>query len=270
MSQASFEIEPFFLDGKQNSLFCIHLYLAGVTCKGSILYLHPFAEEMHKSRCMAALQARHFAQAGYAVLQVDLTGCGDSSGDFADATWQAWLNDARRAHDWLSSRHAAPVSLWGLRIGASLAVELASTLPDIEQLLLWQPVVNGEQYLNQFLRIKLASEMLSQGQAQNGTKQLRALLKTGNSIEVGGYGLNSTMADDLERLKLADMPPPCEVLWLELGLEASDIPSPANQRIVEGWRTAGVKVQTRTLAGDPFWLTQEITECPALIAATTR
>ena len=80
MSQASFEIEPFFLDGKQNSLFCIHLYLAGVTCKGSILYLHPFAEEMHKSRCMAALQARHFAQAGYAVLQVDLTGCGDSSG----------------------------------------------------------------------------------------------------------------------------------------------------------------------------------------------
>jgi len=189
MSQASFEIEPFFLDGKQNSLFCIHLYLAGVTCKGSILYLHPFAEEMHKSRCMAALQARHFAQAGYAVLQVDLTGCGDSSGDFADATWQAWLNDARRAHDWLSSRHAAPVSLWGLRIGASLAVELASTLPDIEQLLLWQPVVNGEQYLNQFLRIKLAGEMLSQGQAQNGTKALRASLEAGSNIEVGGYML---------------------------------------------------------------------------------
>ena len=189
MSQASFEIEPFFLDGKQNSLFCIHLYLAGVTCKGSILYLHPFAEEMHKSRRMAALQARHFAQAGYAVLQVDLTGCGDSSGDFADATWQAWLNDARRAHDWLSSRHAAPVSLWGLRIGASLAVELASTLPDIEQLLLWQPVVNGEQYLNQFLRIKLAGEMLSQGQAQNGTKALRASLEAGSNIEVGGYML---------------------------------------------------------------------------------
>jgi len=82
--------------------------------------------------------------------------------------------------------------------------------------------------------------------------------------------LNATMAHDLIHLKLADRPPPCEVLWLELGLEANDLPSPASQRIVEGWRTQGVQVQTRTLAGEPFWLTQEITECPALIAATTR
>jgi len=270
MNQVSFEIEPFFLDGGFGSLFCSHLYPAGVTCKGSILYLHPFAEEMHKSRRMAALQARHFAAAGYAVLQVDLTGCGDSAGDFADANWNAWLNDARRAHAWLLSRHAVPVSLWGLRTGASLAVELASILADIEQLLLWQPVVNGEQYLNQFLRIKLASEMLSHGQAQNGTKALRASLDAGESIEVGGYMLNATMAHDLIHIKLADMPPPCPVLWLELGLEASDLLSPASQRTVGGWRTAGVIVQTRTLAGEPFWLTQEITECPALIAATTR
>ena len=264
------EIEPFFLDGEQNSLFCIHLYPADATCKGSILYLHPFAEEMHKSRRMAALQARHFAASGYAVLQVDLTGCGDSAGDFADANWDAWLNDARRAHDWLSTRHAAPVSLWGLRTGAMLAVALANTLPDIRQLFLWQPVVNGEQYLNQFLRIKLASEMLSHGQAQNGTKQLRVLLKKGNNIEVGGYSLSSAMADDLERLKLVEMPPPCPVMWLELGLEASDLPSPASQRIVEGWRTTGVTVQTHTLAGEPFWVTQEITECLKLIEATTR
>ena len=265
-----FEIEPFFLDGEHGSLFCIHLYPADLNCQGSILYLHPFAEEMHKSRRMAALQARHFAAAGYAVLQVDLTGCGDSTGDFSDANWNAWLNDARRAHDWLLSRHAVPVSLWGLRIGASLAVELASALPNIQQLYLWQPVVNGEQYLNQFLRIKLASEMLSQGQAQNGTKQLRALLETGKSIEVGGYSLSSAMAHDLADLKLADMMPPCPVLWLELGIEAGVPPSPASQRIVEGWRTAGVKVQTRMLAGEPFWVTQEITECPALIEATTR
>ena len=265
-----FEIEPFFLDGEHGSLFCIHLYPADLNCQGSILYLHPFAEEMHKSRRMAALQARHFAAAGYAVLQVDLTGCGDSTGDFSDANWNAWLNDARRAHDWLLSRHAAPISLWGLRTGATLAVELSAHLPDIRQLMLWQPVINGEQYLNQFLRIKLASEMLSQGQARNGTKALRTGLEAGQNIEVGGYMLSSAMAHDLARLKLTEMPPPCPVLWLELGLEANDLPSPASGRIVESWRASGVKVQTRTLAGEPFWVTQEITECPGLIEATTR
>jgi len=269
MNRAGFEIETFFLDGEHGSLFCMHLYPATATPKGCILYLHPFAEEMHKSRRMAALQARRFAAAGYAVLQVDLTGCGDSAGDFADATWDAWLNDARRAHAWLATRTTRPISLWGLRTGASLAVELASTLPDIEQLLLWQPVVNGEQYLNQLLRIKLAGEMLSHGQAQNGTKALRASLEAGKSIEVGGYMLNATMAHELARLKLADMPPPCPVLWLELGLKADDLPSPASQRVVEVWQTAGVSVRTGTLAGEPFWLTQEITECPGLIEATT-
>ena len=40
-----------------------------------------WAEEMNKARRMAALQARLLAENGYAVLQIDLHGCGDSSGD---------------------------------------------------------------------------------------------------------------------------------------------------------------------------------------------
>ncbi len=269
MQPARFEIEPFFLDAEHGALFCIHLYPTLIPSKGGILYLHPFAEEMHKSRRMAAQQARRFASEGYTVLQVDLTGCGDSGGDFADAGWQTWLNDARRAHAWLSSRTTGQIRLWGLRTGASLAVELATALPDIEQLLLWQPVVNGEQYLNQFLRIKLASEMLSQGQAQTGTKALRARLDAGESVEVGGYSLNGAMARDLARLKLAELRPPCPVLWLEVGMKDGDLPCPASQRIVDSWRKSGVNVATRTVAGEPFWVTQEISECPALIEATT-
>lgn len=268
MSQARLEIEPFFLDTEHGGLFCIHYYPALRSPIGGILYLHPFAEEMHKSRRMAALQARRFAAAGYAVLQVDLTGCGDSCGDFADANWQTWLDDARRAHAWLSAGTAGPIRLWGLRTGAALAVELASMLPDIEQLLLWQPVINGDHYLNQFLRIKTASEMLSQGQAQNGIKALRAKLETGENIEVGGYLLSAAMAHDLTRLKLADMSPSCQVLWLEIGIEEGALLSPASQRTVEGWRKNDLAVQTQTVKGEPFWLTQEITECSRLIEAT--
>lgn len=264
-----FEINAFFLEHEQGALFCIHYIPVLTAIRGSVLYLHPFAEEMHKSRRMAALQARRFAEQGYAVLQVDLTGCGDSTGDFADATLDIWLRDAQRAYAWLAAHTTAPISLWGLRSGASLAVRLACTLPDIEQLLLWQPTGSGELFLNQFLRIKLASNMLSGAQTQTGTTDLRAQLAAGEAIEVGGYGLNPAMAQQLAELKLAEHTPPCPVFWLELGIQDAEAVSPASQRIVDGWRRAQVKVQTLTLTGEPFWLTQEITECPALIEATT-
>jgi exosortase A-associated hydrolase 2 len=253
MQQANFEIEPFFLAGKHGALFCIHLYPIDSAPKGAILYLHPFAEEMHKSRRMAALQARRFATKGYAVLQVDLTGCGDSACDFGNATWETWLDDARRAYAWLSAKTAGPIILWGLRTGASLAVELASALSGVKCLLLWQPV-----------------EMLSIGQAQSGTKDLRAKLEAGEGIEVGGYMLGATMARDLARLKLADSSPPCPVEWIEIGTDDSDTPNPTSQRIVDAWRTKGVNVHTRTINGESFWVTQEITECPSLIEATSK
>lgn len=261
-------IEPFFLPGPRGPLFCLFLTPPSQQPRGAILYLHPFAEEMHKSRRMAALQARAFAGAGYAVLQPDLTGCGDSAGDFGDADWEAWKEDVRLAHAWLSRQGLGPLTLWGLRTGAALAAELARELPGLERLILWQPVANGELFLNQFLRIKLAGEILSAGQAQSGTKQLRADLDAGASVEVGGYLLNSGLARALAGWKLADHAPPCPVHWFEVG--AGETLGPASQRVAEAWRTAGTDLTAHPVGGEPFWGTQEITECPALLAATLK
>lgn len=264
-----FGITPFFLPGSRGDLFCLHLSPATQPAKGNILYLHPFAEEMHKSRRMAALQAREFARSGYRVLQADLTGCGDSAGDFGDATWETWRDDGRRAHAWLASNFPGPVLLWGLRTGATLAAELATELPDIVRLLLWQPVASGEQFLNQYLRIKLASEMLGEGQAQTSTKNLLAQLDDGQPVEVGGNMLAPAMARGLQSLKLAEIRPPCPVHWIEAGSESRDGVSPASQRVIDEWQKAGVNVRAHTVKSDPFWSTQEITECPELIKAAS-
>ena len=88
--------ESFFLpidEGRNGQRFCLFHRAHGDVTKGSILYIHPFAEEMNKSRRMAALQARALAKAGYAVLQLDLLGCGDSSGDFGDALIDIKINN---------------------------------------------------------------------------------------------------------------------------------------------------------------------------------
>lgn len=268
MRQPGFQMEPFFLTGRHGALFCLYLAPHDRVPKAAVLYLHPFAEEMHKSRRMAALQARHLAANGYAVLQVDLTGCGDSACDFGDARWETWRDDARRAHVWLTERAPGPVMLWGLRSGAALAVVMAGELSGVSRLLLWQPMINGELFLQQFLRIKLANEMLSAGQSHSGTNGLVARLKAGVAIEVGGYLLAPEMAAALQTLKLDHLAPPCPVEWFEVSPQGGDALSPASQGLIDTWRRAGVDVRGHVLAGEPFWTTQEITECPELVTAT--
>lgn len=268
MPDPNIRIEPFFLESPRGPLFCLFLSPAASPPKAGVLYLHPFAEEMHKSRRMAALAARALAAQGCAVLQLDMTGCGDSAGDFADASWSAWLDDARLAHDWLSQNTGQPITLWGLRTGALLAADLAHQLLPVQGLLLWQPVTDGSLFLNQFLRIKLASEMLSEGQSKSGTKELLAQLEAGQGVEVGGYMLSPATARELGGLRLAAMPPPCKVSWLEVGAEAGTNITPASRRVIEAWQQSGTAVHAQTVKGDPFWVTQEITECPELIHAT--
>ncbi len=263
-----FDPEPFFLESDGRRLFALHLHPRS-TPLGAVLYLHPFAEEMHKSRRMAALQARALAQAGYAVLQIDLTGCGDSEDDHGDARWERWLEDARTGHDWLRQRWSLPVHLWGLRTGALLAADLAPRLPEAPAgLLLWQPVASGNAFLTQFLRIRLGAEMLAGGKAQTGVDALRAQLAAGDALEIGGYALAPEMAAALDGLQLQSLIPPCPVHWFEVAAAPDRPLSPAARRIVESWQTAGVRVTPRTVQGDSFWITQEITECPALIPAT--
>src|SRR5438105_15187960 len=121
---ASVRPEVFFLPRSVGKRLCIYHPPAGQV-RGALVYVHPLAEEMNKSRRMAALQSRALAEAGYAVLQIDLLGCGDSSGDFSDATWQAWVSDVVQACHWVHARARAPLWLWGVRVGCLVIAEAA-------------------------------------------------------------------------------------------------------------------------------------------------
>ena len=82
----------FFLPTRNGSLFCLYHAPQGPVQRGQVLHLHPFAEELNTCRRISAQFARALSAAGYAVLQFDMHGCGDSEGDFGDATWAIWLN----------------------------------------------------------------------------------------------------------------------------------------------------------------------------------
>jgi exosortase A-associated hydrolase 1/exosortase A-associated hydrolase 2 len=267
--------EPFFLETADGPRFCLFHPPAG-SCRGALVYLHPFAEELNRTRRMAALGARRLAAQGVAVLQIDLHGCGDSAGDFGDASWDGWKRDTAAAAAWLRARIGGPVGLWGLRLGALLALDCArdpAIAPD--RLLLWQPVTNGASYLTQFLRLRLAGDLLQEkgekagaGEKSGGTDALRAQLRAGESLEVAGYRLAPALALAIDTLDGAKIAPPCPVHWCELTAARERPLPPAGARVAAAWREQGTKVDVHLAQGPQFWSTPEIEEAPALVDTT--
>lgn len=261
-----------FIEAPNRRLFAVY-YAPRENCfnRKVILYVPPFAEEMNRSRRMAALQARAFASLGLGTLLLDLFGTGDSTGDFRDARWELWLEDISVAADWLENRGAVVTCLWGLRLGALLAcAAAAASRKRFNRLLLWQPVTDGALHLTQFLRIRIAAGISLSGAGEK-IEQLRAQLADGRPVEVAGYELSPELARTLVDLRTSELAlvPGTNCDWLEIGTEATDRLLPAGQRVVEHWRRAGITSSSRTVAGDPFWMLQETTLAPALIAATT-
>jgi len=236
-----------------------------------MVFVHPFGEEMNKSRRMAVSQARRLAAAGHAVIQIDLLGCGDSSGEFIEARWQAWREDVCTAMEWIRPRGGGIVRLWGLRLGATLAVDVAQRSgADVEGLVLWQPVVNGEQFLTQFLRLQLAADMLTGSSAQRGVRDLRATLAAGKPLEIAGYDVHPELATIVDQIKLLELAPAVKLVhWLEVSAQAEPAISPGSQNVLNAWAERGLEVRSIAVSGEPFWSTLEITECEALLAATS-
>lgn len=237
--------------------------------RGCVLIAPPFAEELNKSRRMLALAAERIAAAGFAVLHVDCFGCGDSSGDFADATWDEWIADLQRGYDWLASRYDRPFWILGVRAGALLAVE---TLPHLERspnLVFWQPVVSGGQYLMQFLRLKFASEFIGDGSKQSSTRALVEQLAAGELLEIAGYSVTQKLATALGKSELR-LPHGFNgnIACFEIVTSVRNELRPALRTCVELWRGSGLNVVTKNLTGVQFWQTQQITEAPEVIDAT--
>ena len=262
--------QAFFLPmngGRRGQRFCLFHQAIGSSTRGAVVYVHPFAEEMNKSRRMASIQARALSQAGYSVLQMDLLGCGDSSGDFSDATWQDWVADVVEASQWLQHREAAPLWLWGLRAGCLVATAAAIELNSPCQLLFWQPPSAGSTLLQQFLRLKSVGDML-EGKAKGAMQSMRQQLSGGSSVDVAGYTLAPGLAGGLEAAMLKPPPQGGRVEWMELSTRADAVLLPVSERILARWQEAGVSVRTRIVTGPAFWQTTEVEDAPDLIDAT--
>ena len=262
-------VEPLFIGtGVERRFAVLFSPPKGVRARGGLLFVPPFAEEMNKSRHVVAACARTLASKGWISLTFDPLGTGDSPGDFADASWDAWIGDLVRAHAWLSERVGTSAGLWSMRAGALLSSAALPWLGTLPFSLLWQPVLTGKAHLTQFLRLRVASESLASKQERTSTRSLLDQLARGERVEIAGYMLPPALALPMQQSELGAPVGIRKVAWVEVSSSTPAEMAPAGAAVVAKWRALGIDVATSCVAGAPFWQTQELEDCPALIAAT--
>jgi exosortase A-associated hydrolase 2 len=248
-----------FIDGARGRI----LVVARFPRKGhghSVLVVPPFAEEMNKSRRAIALLADELAARGVATLLPDLGGTGDSAGEFADADWDAWRSDVVAAARWAEAEGWPVDAVLGIRLGCVLAAEAVRRMPQpVSRTVFWAPVPDGQAYLTQFLRLRVAATMVSDGPAES-TASLRSRLQAGEVLQIAGYALGPGLARQLDGIRLADAVSPAlgELCWMEVTRTEPPEMTEAAGRTIEKARGSGARIAPVAVGGEPFWASTEI------------
>jgi exosortase A-associated hydrolase 2 len=171
-----------------------------------VVFVHPFAEEKLWSHRVHVKFARELAKQGYYVARFDMRGHGDSDGDFKDSKLEHHTGDIGAIINYLkNNHHINEVGLFGLRLGGTLALLYASQNGGIKNLILWDPVLNGERYMQEILRSNLATQMAIKGKVETTRDDLIAQMKNGTPINIEGYLLTYDYYMQLSELNVLEM-----------------------------------------------------------------
>ena len=181
------------------------------------------------------------ARAGLQVMRFDYLGTGDSAGEDEDASIAQWTSDVCAAmRELREAQGVRQVSLVGLRLGAALAALAALESGSVDRLMLWEPVIDGRQYLAEQLALHRAWVEEERREGRSAPSREDDLL---------GARLTARLRRELEGLNLlalAGAPAP-RVCVL------SQQPSRERENLAAFLREKGARVDAQQVAGPTVW-----------------
>jgi len=176
-------------------------------CRGGAVLCAPLAEEKLWSHRVFVSFARELAARGYAVLRFDFRGEGDSDRAFEDSDLDTRLEDTAAAIDELKRQvpDVKQVALVGLRLGATIAAAVAVRRDEVDRLVLWDPVIDGADYMQSVLRTNLMAQMAIHRKVIESREQLVERLDRGETVNVEGYRVSGPLFRGVSGLRLTEL-----------------------------------------------------------------
>ncbi len=246
---------PLFFPSGSHRLFA--MYHAPVTAaaaapRRAVVFCHPFGEEKLWAHRVYVSAARTLAARGYPVLRFDARGHGDSSGPVRDYTVAGATADGHAAIGLVRQLAGADeVILVGLRLGGTIAGLIAEQRNDVAAIVQWAPIVDGSRYMQELLRVNLATQMAIYKTIRADRAALVAAMQAGETVNVDGYAIGLGFYDGLMPIKHGQQPARFAGRALVLQID----PRPDMPALAELQQLAA-SYQHGTYAAveeDPFW-----------------
>ena len=141
--EATIQLVPTFFGRQDRRLFGMARMAREARGPGIVL-CHSFAHEY--SRCHRAMRelGLRLVRAGFHVFSFDYYGTGDSAGDYHESRLHEWQHDLELAIDTFKQQSGVDsICLLGMRLGGTLAMQVAEKRIDVAALALWDPIIKG-------------------------------------------------------------------------------------------------------------------------------
>lgn len=234
-------MEPAFFGDKSQSLFGVYHAPASQTAGDTaVLICYPFFQEYIRSHRAIVQLSKQLSKAGCHVFRFDYFATGDSAGELDDADLSMWMDNIKQAENELIELSGVrKISIIGLRMGALLAAQYQSK--KVKDLILWDPVITGEQYIDDLKNMHQYMLVDSDRFAEP-----REFVKNDTATELLGFSVNNKLVDQIQSCVINEnLNTKYEHVFL---LTSEDQMS--NNTLKENLTTAGLNVEYTCIAGE--------------------
>lgn len=207
--------------------------------RAGVVLCRPLGFEALCSYQTYAALAETLVRSGFDVLRFDYQGTGDSAGSDAEpdrvAAWVASIVAAARELRRIAS--VDRLTLFGVRMGATLAVQAARELPNVDCLVLWAPCTTGRAFVRE-LRAASAGSVQPPAGSQAGDMEALGFLYTAQTLHdmhaLDAVHVESPPAARALVVLRDDMPGegPLPAAWRERGVELTTLALPGYARMM--------------------------------------
>lgn len=186
-----------------SKLFCCLHIPEVIRSDIAIILCYPFGQEYMRAHRTYYKLASSLAEEGMYVLRFDYFACGDSEGAAEEGNMELWLRDIAEATQCVkASIGSTRFILVGGRLGANLALVAAKSLPEIEGIVMWDPILSGRDYIEM---LKESHRLLMEPYSDD---TILGLSEKGRLEEALGYPVSPVLYEELSAINLEDSSPP--------------------------------------------------------------